>query len=200
MPTGRSPPGTERRRARRSGTSGASRSTQPTTPATSPSDSAASASSHVVSASVVAAWTATVADTPAAPVTARRSSRTRGSRRRAASPVIHGYSCRPGSHRWWWAATITGAVPSSTLRPQPQPLHPAVHGQRRAGRPGRGAEVDDRLGDLLGADQPPHGLARLERRALGVGVVGLREQALHPRRVGGAGAHAVDAHALAHVV
>ena len=71
--------------------------------------------------------------------------------------------------------------------------------------PGRGAcaradQVRDRLRDLVRADHAADRLACLQRRALGLRVVGLGQQALDPRRVRGAWVHAVHADALAHVV
>ena len=53
---------------------------------------------------------------------------------------------------------------------------------------------------LVRADQPAHRLARLQRRPLGGRVIGLRQQPADPRRVGGAGVHAVDPDALGEVV
>src|SRR2546421_6916577 len=85
---------------------------------------------------------------------------------------------------------------------QPQPVHPAVDSEHGAGgRAGqRAGEVGDRGRDLLRADQPATGLARLEGGQLGVGVGGRLEQPAYPRRVRGTRVHAGDPDALGQMI
>ena len=68
-------------------------------------------------------------------------------------------------------------------------MHSAVDGDGSAGESSDAAagEEADRLGDLGSGDEPAGRLAGVEGDALGVRVVGLFEQARHPRGVDGPG-------------
>ena len=103
------------------------------------------------------------------------------------APQGHHASLPRPRHRSSYGRSRRPCIPPSTYR-----TVPVVRG--------RGRQVDDRLGDLVRADQAPHRLARLQRRALGLGVVGGVEQPPDPRRVGRARRDAVHADALADVV
>ena len=125
---------------------------------------------------------------------ARTMRRVSGSAESAASTARRGLEPqhveRVGEPRGLWNQRAA-AAPPSRRRPR---------ARFRWWTPTAASEVDDRVRDLGGGDQPAHRLPGLQRGRRGIRIVGRIEQPADPRGVGGARGDRVDADALLHMV